>query len=124
MQDGQENRLYIAVGDLMEEISKETVGKYGYTRVGAVVGATYPDEIGFLRERLKKTFFLIPGYGAQGGSAADVARAFDENGHGAIINASRSIIAAWKKHSGDPIEAARDEALRMCHDLRRAIKTI
>ena len=119
-----ETALYVAVGDLMEEISGETAGKYGYTRVGAVVGATYPEEIGYLRSRLKKTFFLIPGYGAQGGSAEDVARAFDENGRGAIVNASRSIIAAWKKQDGDPATAARHEALRMREKLRKAIYAI
>ena len=115
-------RLFIAVGDLMEEISRETAGKYGYTRVGAVVGATYPEEIGFLRERLKHTFFLVPGYGAQGGAAADAARAFDENGRGAIINSSRAIIAAWKKTGGDYAAAARAEALRMRDELIEYLK--
>ena len=90
-------RLYTAVGDLIERISHGTIGEYGYTRVGAVVGATYPEEAAFLRARLKNTFFLVPGYGAQGGSAAEAARAFEKNGHGAIINSSRAIIAAWKK---------------------------
>lgn len=122
--DGQSGTLYMAVGDLIEEISGETAGKYGYTRVGAVVGATYPGEIGFLRARLKKTFFLVPGYGAQGGSAEDVARAFDENKRGAIINASRSIITAWKKQDGDFATAARHEALRMREKLRRVIYAV
>ena len=110
-------RLYVAVGELMESISGETTGKYGFTRVGAVVGATYPEEIEFLRARLKHTFFLIPGYGAQGGTAADVARAFDGNGRGAIVNSSRAIIAAWKKTGGNYAAAARSEALRMRDEL-------
>jgi orotidine-5'-phosphate decarboxylase len=114
-------RLYTAVGHLMEEISLRTVGKYGFTRVGAVVGATYPEEATYLRDRLKNTFFLVPGYGAQGGSAAEAARAFDKNGRGAIINSSRAIIAAWKKTGGDYADAARDEALRMRDELRREI---
>ena len=113
--------LYTAVGDLMEEISRGTVGGYGFTRVGAVVGATYPEEAELLRKRLGSTFFLVPGYGAQGGSAAEAARAFDENGRGAIINSSRGIIAAWKKSGGDYAAAARDEALRMREELRREI---
>jgi len=113
--------VYTAVGDLMEKISSGTIGKYGYSRVGAVVGATYPEEIEFLRSRLKNTFFLVPGYGAQGGAAADVARAFDGNGHGAIINSSRAIIAAWKKTGGDYAEAARAEALRMRAELRAVL---
>jgi len=116
-----EKRLYTAVGDLMEEISRDTTGKYGFTRVGAVVGATYPEEAEFLRARLKHTFFLVPGYGAQGGSAKDASYAFDENGRGAIINSSRAIIAAWKKTGADYKEAARNEALRMRNELRWAI---
>jgi len=106
------------VGDLVERVSLDTIGKYGYTRVGAVVGATYPEEIEFLRKRLKSTFFLVPGYGAQGGSASDAARAFDKNGRGAIVNSSRAIIAAWKKSGGDYAAAARAEALRMRDELR------
>jgi len=113
--------LCYAVGDLMEKISLDTAGKYGYTRVGAVVGATYPEEAGFLRARLKHTFFLVPGYGAQGGSAAEAVCAFDENGRGAIINSSRAIIAAWKKTRGDYADAARAEALRMRDEFRREI---
>ena len=119
-------RLYTIVGELMEEISRDTIGKYGFTRVGAVVGATYPDELSFLRRHLKNTFFLVPGYGAQGGSAKSVAAAFKANGSGAIINSSRGIIAAWKKSSGggaDYKDAARAEALQMREELRTAIAT-
>jgi len=116
-----ERQLYTVVADLIEEISIETIGKYGYTRVGAVVGATYPEEAEFLRARLKHTFFLVPGYGAQGGSAAEAARSFDKDGHGAIVNSSRAIIAAWKKTGGDYKEAAYAEALRMRDDLRGAL---
>ena len=113
--------VYTAVGDLMERISLETVGKYGFTRVGAVVGATYPEEAEFLRKRLKNTFFLVPGYGAQGGSAAEAARAFDGNGRGAIVNSARGVIAAWKKSGGEYAAAARAEALRMRDELREAV---
>ena len=113
--------VYTVVGDLMEEISRDTIGKYGYTRVGAVVGATYPQEAEYLRARLKHTFFLVPGYGAQGGSAEAAARAFDKDGRGAVINSSRAIIAAWKKNGGDYATAARVEALRMRDELRRVI---
>jgi len=116
-----EDRLYTVMGDLMEEISRDTVDIFGYTRVGAVVGATYPQEIEFLRKRLKNTFFLVPGYGAQGGSAAEAALAFDENGHGAIVNSSRGIIAAWKKRGGDYATAAREEALAMRDELRKVL---
>ena len=115
-------RLYTAVGDLLEEISLHTVGKYGFTRVGAAVGATVPQESEFLRERLKHTFFLVPGYGAQGGTAEDAACSFMEDGHGAIVNSSRGIIAAWKKTGKGYQEAAREEALRMRDELMRAIE--
>ena len=114
--------LYTLVGDLMEEISKNTINKYGYTCVGAVVGATYPEEAEFLRESLKNTFFLVPGYGAQGGSAADAVKSFDKNKKGAIVNSSRAIIAAWKKRGGDYKTAAREEAIKMRDDLRKVLK--
>jgi len=116
-----EEKLFTLVGDLMEEISRDTIDKYGYTCVGAVVGATYPQEAAFLRKRLKNTFFLVPGYGAQGGSAAEAAFAFDENGRGAIVNSARGIIAAWKKQGGDYKTAAREEALKMRDELRKAV---
>ena len=119
-----ERRLYTAVADLLEDLSRETTGKYGFTRIGAVVGATYPEEMGFLRERLKQTFFLVPGYGAQGGSAAEASRAFDKNGRGAIVNSSRAIIAAWKKTNADYRESARTEAIRMRDELRQAISNL
>ena len=78
-----------------------------------------------LRADLPHTFFLVPGYGAQGGTAADVRYAFDELGRGAIINASRSIMCAWKKtgnNGEDYKEAARAEAIRMRDDIVAAIK--
>lgn len=116
-----ETMVYTLVGDLMAEISKDTIDEYGFSRVGAVVGATYPEESAFLRARLKNTFFLVPGYGAQGGSAKDVAVAFDGRGKGAIVNSSRGIIAAWKKRSGDYTDAAREEAILMREALREAV---
>ena len=115
-------KLYTLVGDLMAEISKDTIDKYGYSCVGAVVGATYPQEAEFLRKRLENTFFLVPGYGAQGGSAEEAAKSFDENSKGAIVNSSRGIIAAWKKHGGDYTAAAREEALKMRDELRKVLK--
>ena len=117
-----EERLYTTVADLLENISSETHGKYGYSRLGAVVGATYPEESAFLRARLSHTFFLVPGYGAQGGSAADAALSFDSKGHGAIVNSSRGIIAAWKKTGGDYKAAARNEAIRMRDELRSVLE--
>jgi orotidine-5'-phosphate decarboxylase len=116
--------LYTVVGDLIAALSRDTLGKYGYSRIGAVVGATYPEELKLLRQRLKSTFFLVPGYGAQGGGAADVAEAFDARGCGAVVNSSRAIICAWKKTGNDGrdyAEAARGEALKMRDELRSVI---
>ena len=109
--------LYQAAGDLAAKLGADTVGRYGYSAVGAVTGATYPKELALLRQRLPHTFFLVPGYGAQGGGGADAAAAFDEKGRGAIVNSSRGIICAWKKAGGDYRDAARAEALRMKADL-------
>ena len=113
--------VYQAAGDLIAKLGADCIGQYGYSAVGAVTGATYPKDIAGLRERLPNTFFLVPGYGAQGGGAADAAAAFDAEGHGAIINSSRGIICAWKKSGGDYRDAARAEALRMKADLNAHI---
>ena len=89
--------VYQGMGDLNQRIAKGTEGKYGYTMAGAVTGATYPSDIRALRKRLEHTFFLVPGYGAQGATAKDIANAFNDDGLGAIVNSSRGIIAAYKQ---------------------------
>jgi len=73
-------------------IGEECVGVEGYSAIGAVVGATYPGEAEDLRKIMKNNFFLVPGYGAQGGGAADVASSFNEDGLGALVNSSRGIL--------------------------------
>ncbi len=108
--------VYRTMGNMCESWGSEAMGEEAYSSVGAVVGATYPEQLGELRKALPHTFFLVPGYGAQGGGAADVAPAFDENGLGAIINSSRGIMCAWKKEGCAPedfAQAARREAIRM-----------
>ena len=112
--------LYARMGDKCEEWGADTVGTYGYSAVGAVVGATYPEQLTELRKRLPHTMFLVPGYGAQGGGAAGIAGGFDENGLGAVVNSSRAILCAYKKEGCDERDfagAARREALRMREDL-------
>ena len=112
--------VYEIMGSMCEKWGKEVPGGSGYSGVGAVVGATYPEQLSELRAKLPHTFFLVPGYGAQGGGAKDVAGAFDENGLGAIVNSSRGIICAYKKGDWTEeqfAEAARAEALRMRDDI-------
>ncbi len=110
------NTVYRTMGNMCESWGESVMGESGYSGVGAVVGATYPEQLGELRKALPHTFFLVPGYGAQGGGAKDVAPAFDENGAGAVINSSRGIMCAWQKEGCEPTEyaaAARREAIRM-----------
>ncbi len=117
--------VYAAMGEMCESWGSELVGKYGYSAVGSVVGATYPEQLEELRKAMPHTFFLVPGYGAQGGGAKDVAPAFDENGIGAIINSSRGIMCAYKKEGCDEKDfaaAARREAIRMRDDINSVIQ--
>lgn len=86
--------IYRQMGERVAEWGAGSIGEYGYSCVGAVVGATYPEQLSELREWLPTVPFLVPGYGAQGGSAADVAGAFDDRGLGAVVNSSRGIIYA------------------------------
>ena len=116
--------IYEVMGELNEQIAAGTEGKYGFTMAGAVTGATYPQQIQDLRSRLPHTFFLVPGYGAQGGTAADVKYAFDQQGHGAIVNSSRGIMCAWKKTGGDGhdfAQAARNAAIAMRDDIAQFV---
>ncbi|MCQ4726130.1 orotidine-5'-phosphate decarboxylase [Anaerotignum faecicola] len=120
--------LYQKVGELTSEWGKELVGKYGYSSVGAVVGATHREQAEKLRKLMPDTFFLVPGYGAQGGKAEDLAVCFDKDGLGAIVNSSRGIIAAHQKEQyknkyseKDFALAARDAVNDMKADLRRCI---
>ncbi len=119
--------VYLHMGRNCERWGQEAMGKYGYSSVGAVVGATYPDQLMQLRKALPHTFFLVPGYGAQGGGARDVAGGFDERGLGAVINSSRGIICAWQKGGWKPeqyAQAAREEALRMQRDITSLLPKI
>jgi orotidine-5'-phosphate decarboxylase len=116
--------LYEKMGQLVNDWGATTVGQYGYSDVGAVVGATHPEEAARLRAQMPNTFFLIPGYGAQGGSAEMLKVCFDKNGLGGIVNNSRGILTAYKKpqYSGMKYyEAARAACEDMQKDLSRAI---
>lgn len=120
MVDGQP--IWRRMGKLVSEWGEGLIGKHKYSAVGAVVGATYPDQGRMLRKQLPHTFFLVPGYGAQGATAKDLAGCFDAKGGGAIVNASRSILCAWKKHTGTSFEeAAQRECRNMQQDINQAI---
>jgi len=119
-------RVYEVMADLVNEWGTGLIGKYGYSSVGAVVGATWPEQLKSLRGRMPHAFFLVPGYGAQGGSAADAAAAFDSNGLGAVINASRSLMCAYKLERWNKsftheefADACREEAIMMKKELER-----
>lgn len=119
--------IYEVMGKMCEKWGEELPGVYGYSGVGAVVGATYPEQIKTLRKLLPNTFFLIPGYGAQGASAADIADAFDENGLGGIVNSSRGIMCAYQKQKCSEhefAEAARREAIRMRDEIMAQVGKI
>lgn len=120
--------LYERVGEKVEEWGQDTVGSYGYSLVGAVVGATYPEMGRRLREKMPHTFFLVPGYGAQGGKGKDLASFFDQDGRGVIVNSSRGIIAAYQQEAYASYgqegyaEAARAAVLAMREDLNQALE--
>lgn len=112
--------VYETMGEFCENWGEAVMGKYGYSGVGAVVGATYPAQLLEMREKAPHTFFLVPGYGAQGGGAEGVKPCFNDDGLGAIVNSSRGIMCAYKKGGWKPeefAEAARAEALRMKDDI-------
>jgi orotidine-5'-phosphate decarboxylase len=120
--------MYEIVAELINECAKLVKGKDGYSSIGAVVGATYPNQARMLRNLMKSSFFLVPGYGAQGGTAADVVHSFDKNGKGAIVNASRSIIGAYqsehlkdKYDEKDFAKATREEVIRMRDEINNAL---
>lgn len=126
LENGQS--VYEHVAELVEEWGKEIRGKYNYSSVAAVVGATYPKQLEEIRKKAPHTYFLIPGYGAQGGKAEDIALGFDANGLGGIVNASRSLMCAYKteewkeKYSEEEYgKATRAEVMKMKDELNRAI---
>ena len=119
LENGQ--TVYEYMGALVEKWGETTIGKYGYSAVGAVVGATHPTEAARLRQVLPHTFFLIPGYGAQGGNAEMLKSCFKADGLGGVVNNSRGILCAYKKNGGTYYEAARAAAIAMQRDLSAVI---
>ncbi|MBQ9490764.1 MAG: orotidine-5'-phosphate decarboxylase [Lachnospiraceae bacterium] len=118
--------LYELVGEQVRAWGEECMGD-SYSYVGAVVGATYPEQGKLLRKVMPKTFILVPGYGAQGGKGADLVHFFNEDGLGAIINSSRGIIAAFQQEKyakygeANYAEASRTAVLDMKEDIAGAL---
>ena len=123
--DTKENsKVYNVVGSKIHELGNKYMGKCGYNSIGGVVGCTHVEEGIELRKSLDKMFFLIPGYGAQGGKAEDVAL-YLKDGNGGVVNSSRGILLAYKKASDGEerfAEYARAEAIRMKDDILNAVK--
>ena len=110
------NRVFEVVAQYVDSWGSDYIGESGYSLLGAVVGATYPSEAKILRRLMPNAFFLVPGYGAQGGSAEDVKPCFNRDGLGALVNSSRGIIFAYERMEYDPAayaEAARAAVLEM-----------
>jgi orotidine-5'-phosphate decarboxylase len=123
---GRRMKLYEVVARLVNQWGKRALGACGYSSVGAVVGATFPAEATKLRKLMPRTYFLVPGYGAQGGTAADVVGCFNKDGLGALISASRSVIYAYKRAPGLAEEhfadAARAAVVKMNEDINGALR--
>ena len=117
--------IYGRMACMCDEWGKELPGNYGFTGVGAVVGATYPEQLTELRREHPSIFFLVPGYGAQGGGAQGLVGAFNKDGLGVIVNSSRAIMCAYKKEGCDEKDfagAVRREALRMKDDINGVLR--
>ncbi|MGL4772942.1 MAG: orotidine-5'-phosphate decarboxylase [Clostridium sp.] len=115
-------RVYDVVGEKIDELGQATKGECGYVPLGAVIGCTHIEEGAEIRNKFKDVFFLIPGYGAQGGKAEDVAM-YLNNGNGGVVNSSRGILLAYKKQGNEKEfgKAAREEAIRMRDEIREAV---
>jgi len=114
-------RVHESVADLVAEWGAGRRASCGFSNVGAVVGATVPDELAALRSRLPHAWFLVPGVGAQGGSARDVAPAFDARGLGAVVNSSRGILYAFGAPETEQWQHAIGNAAReLAAELREA----
>lgn len=114
--------VYDKTADLVSKWGELSMGTMGYSRVGAVVGATHKEQGAELRARMPHTFFLVPGYGAQGGTAENLKGFFNKDGLGSIVNSSRGIIAAYKNDKEvdekDFAKASRKAVIAMRNDLQ------
>jgi orotidine-5'-phosphate decarboxylase len=117
--------LYEKIAGVLNELGSGLIGVSGYSSIGAVIGATFPEEGSRLRAIMPKALVLVPGYGAQGGSAKAAAECFNEDGLGAVVSSSRGVTYAF----GDPdisreafIRSVRENARRMIDEVNAAVK--
>ncbi|RKY19873.1 MAG: orotidine-5'-phosphate decarboxylase, partial [Planctomycetota bacterium] len=121
VRDARGRPLYLRTAEMLASLGGHCIGKCGYGAVGAVVGATWPEQLAELRAAFPSLPFLVPGYGAQGGTAEDVRGAFDADGLGAVVNSSRGIIFAYRKYESCGFEEAAARAAREMRDEFRGI---
>ncbi|WP_294156311.1 orotidine-5'-phosphate decarboxylase [uncultured Clostridium sp.] len=117
-------KVYEVVADKITEMSRSCTGKCGYTAIGGVIGCTHVDEGKKIRANYSNMFFLIPGYGAQGGTAEDVSL-YLNNGNGGVVNSSRGILLAYKKLNRPAeqfAQCAREEAIKMRDAIKSAVR--
>ncbi len=121
LQTKDKKTVYEIMAHHLESWGADCLGESGYSFVGAVVGATFPQQAAVLRKLMPRSIFLVPGYGAQGATAKDVRPCFNKDGLGAIVNSSRGIIYAWKNSDTytekDYAQAAREAAIKMNKEL-------
>lgn len=122
--DTENGKNFEIMGQLVSKWGKALIGKEGYSSAGAVVGATFPKEAEILRKQMPETIFLVPGYGAQGGTADAAVNCFNKDGRGAVINSSRGIIYSWmnKGIGKDYKKITSEAALEMKKDISEALK--
>ena len=126
IQDVGEEKVFVRVARLVEKWGEEVLGESGFTSFGIVIGATYPEDMKFLREEFPSLLFLVPGVGAQGGDFSSLRFAFRKDGEGALINVSRDIIFSYQKEKNDKgwgfEEKAREKAIFYQDKLREILK--
>lgn len=126
LQTEKEMPLYDIVGTSVQQVGKEFLGECGFSSVGAVIGGTTGEEAESIRALLDTTFFLIPGYGAQGGKAEDIAK-YLVRGNGGVVNSSRAVLLAYRKAGApdtDFAKEARNEVLRMREEIQNACEAL
>lgn len=117
--------IYVRLARTVVELGQETIGKNGYSSVGAVVGATFPEQAKELRQLMPRSIILVPGYGSQGGTAQDAAKCFNADGLGAVVNASRSITYTFQTPNISEEEYShlvRNNVEKMAAELNTAIR--